>query len=227
MRWTHVAAAALPGAQRGAATVRVDWVVRPGPARTTRRSSRAANRFVLTRLHYRYDDAALGEDLVFRPAKPIVGGREVWLPVKKTKPKVKAGAKVKTKAKKGEAAATKGLQGLLGQQGALGGPFGTAFAGGGIGLGGRAWRRSTQGMTLERGAKPGGLNAFQGRYAIRHPWTGPVACERPVYGVWGRPPRGQSRSTGSAAGLPPERVPVDLSEMVPAGVPELGVAPRR
>lgn len=33
--------------------------------------------FVLTRLHARYDKAALGEDLVFRAAPPITGGREV------------------------------------------------------------------------------------------------------------------------------------------------------
>ena len=31
--------------------------------------------FVLTRLHYRYDKDGLGEDLVFRAAGPIVGGR--------------------------------------------------------------------------------------------------------------------------------------------------------
>jgi MYXO-CTERM domain-containing protein len=35
------------------------------------------NTFVLTRLHARYDKNALGEDLVFRKAKPIVGGREM------------------------------------------------------------------------------------------------------------------------------------------------------
>ncbi len=32
--------------------------------------------YVLTRLHARYDKDAVGEDLVFRAAKPIVGGRE-------------------------------------------------------------------------------------------------------------------------------------------------------
>jgi hypothetical protein len=32
--------------------------------------------FVLTRLHYRYSPAGLGEDLVFRAAPPIEGGRE-------------------------------------------------------------------------------------------------------------------------------------------------------
>jgi MYXO-CTERM domain-containing protein len=33
--------------------------------------------FVLTRLHARYDKDALGDDLVFRAAPPIIGGREV------------------------------------------------------------------------------------------------------------------------------------------------------
>ena len=33
-------------------------------------------RYVLTRLHYRYDEESLGEDLVFREAAPIAGGRE-------------------------------------------------------------------------------------------------------------------------------------------------------
>ncbi|MFO0599100.1 MAG: DUF2330 domain-containing protein [Myxococcaceae bacterium] len=35
-----------------------------------------ANSFVLTRLHARYDKTSLGEDLVFKAAGPIVGGRE-------------------------------------------------------------------------------------------------------------------------------------------------------
>jgi hypothetical protein len=35
-----------------------------------------AGSFVLTRLHARYDKSSLGEDLVFRAAKPIEGGRE-------------------------------------------------------------------------------------------------------------------------------------------------------
>jgi hypothetical protein len=36
----------------------------------------ASQGYVLTRLHARYDKTSLGEDLVFRAAKPIVGGRE-------------------------------------------------------------------------------------------------------------------------------------------------------
>ncbi|MFO0599099.1 MAG: DUF2330 domain-containing protein [Myxococcaceae bacterium] len=35
-----------------------------------------ANSFTLTRLHARYDKSSLGEDLVFKAAGPIVGGRE-------------------------------------------------------------------------------------------------------------------------------------------------------
>ena len=42
---------------------------------------------------------------------------------------------------------------------------------------------------LERGAKPASYgNNFQARYAIRHAWTGPVACESPRRGIWGGPP---------------------------------------
>jgi hypothetical protein len=84
---------------------------------------------VLTRLHARYGKTSLGEDLVFRAAPPIFGGREVQ------------------------------------------GPDGK----------------------LERGAQSSSINNFQGRYAIRHPWTGPIACENPVRGVWGGPPSGQEQ----------------------------------
>ncbi len=36
----------------------------------------------------------------------------------------------------------------------------------------------------------GGSNAFQGRYAVRHPWAGPIACEKPLRNRWGGPPNG-------------------------------------
>jgi hypothetical protein len=88
--------------------------------------------FVLTRLHARYGKASLGEDLVFRAAPPIAGGREV--------------------------------------RGASG--------------------------KLEEGSTPGsGINNFQGRYAIRHPWTGAVECANPRRGVWGGPPSGVQGNT--------------------------------
>src|SRR5262249_10862203 len=85
--------------------------------------------FVLTRLHARYGKNALGEDLVFREAPPIVGGRE-----------------------------SEGRQ--------------------------------------SHGAEPSSTNNFQGRYVIRHPWTGPIACEAPRPGKWGGPPSGVSGDVG-------------------------------
>ncbi|MCB9703553.1 MAG: DUF2330 domain-containing protein [Myxococcales bacterium] len=91
--------------------------------------------FVLTRLHARYDASSLGEDLVFKTADPIVGGREI-----------------------------------------------RPFSDGG------------ERAELERGAQPSATNSFQGRYAIRHPWTGPIACQEPVRGIWGGPPAGQDGS---------------------------------
>jgi len=122
------------------------------------------NGFVLTRLHARYGKDSLGEDLVFRAAPPIVGGREFM---------------------------------------------------------------QNDGL-LEKGARPDNFNNFQGRYAIRHPWTGPISCANPRRGVWGGPP-------GSGYGSPPPapRAALDLafaprgkmvlSSMVRQDVPELGV----
>jgi len=80
--------------------------------------------FVVTRLHTRYSPETLGEDLLFRSAEPVEGGREV---------------------------------------------------------------RDDKGA-LSNTAKPAGVDTFQARYAIRHPWTGPIACEKPVRGRWGGPP---------------------------------------
>jgi hypothetical protein len=80
--------------------------------------------FVLTRLHARYTRDALGDDLFFRAAAPIVGGREHLVSDGK----------------------------------------------------------------LEQGALPAGSNNFQARYAIRHPWTGPISCLHPQRGIWGGPP---------------------------------------
>jgi MYXO-CTERM domain-containing protein len=91
--------------------------------------------FVVTRLHARYAKDALGDDLFFRAAPPIVGGREF----------------VQTAGK------------------------------------------------LEQGARPDSANNFQARYAIRHPWTGPIACKNPRRGVWGGPPGGGQPAIKPAA----------------------------
>ena len=48
------------------------------------------------------------------------------------------------------------------------------------------------------GARADSYNNFQARYAIRHPWTGPITCEHPQRGMWGGPPR----ELGIAAAAP-------------------------
>ncbi|MEO8707136.1 MAG: DUF2330 domain-containing protein [Kofleriaceae bacterium] len=90
--------------------------------------------YVLTRLHARYGKKDMKDDLRFREAKPITGGRETW---------------------------------------------------------------SKQG--LEYGAVPSAENYFQARYAIRHWWTGPIACQNPRRGVWGGPPDGGYQPTIAAS----------------------------
>lgn len=84
---------------------------------------------VLTRLHTRYDSTTLTEDLVFRAADPVVGGRE----------------------------------NVVGANG-----------------------------ELEKGAVKDSTNNFQARYAIRHAWTGAIACSKPRRGIWGGPPNGSN-----------------------------------
>jgi hypothetical protein len=95
--------------------------------------------FVLTRLHARYGKTVT-EDLVFKAADPIVGGRE-----------------------------------FLHDNG-----------------------------KLEERSRPDSINNFQARYAIRHEWTGPIQCAKPIRGRWGwaaeRRDRGR-REAGPGPGL--------------------------
>ncbi len=90
--------------------------------------------FVLTRLHLRYGKDGLGEDLVFKAAGPIQGGREL----------------------------------------------------------------RTEGV-LEQGAQAGLRNNFQGRYAIRHPWKGPIECKEPKRNRWGGPPKSEAGTESTPA----------------------------
>ncbi|MEZ4368279.1 MAG: hypothetical protein R2939_18670 [Kofleriaceae bacterium] len=46
------------------------------------------------------------------------------------------------------------------------------------------------GGKLEERSRPASTNNFQARYAIRHAWTGAVACKDPKRGRWGGPPAG-------------------------------------
>ncbi|NVB83340.1 MAG: DUF2330 domain-containing protein [Kofleriaceae bacterium] len=122
--------------------------------------------FVLTRLHARYGKD-IQNDLVFKQASPIAGGREVPGP----------------------------------------------------------------GGKLEEGAHPDGYNNFQGRYAIRHPWTGPIRCESPRRGIWGGPPMEIARAPGfQPIGTKPAldlafapRDAVKLASAVTRDVPEIEV----
>ncbi|MCA9585123.1 MAG: DUF2330 domain-containing protein [Myxococcales bacterium] len=124
---------------------------------------RGGSGFVLTRLHARYTKESLGEDLVFKAAPPIVGGREI----------------------RGE------------------------------------------GGALEHGATPSSVNNFQGRYAIRHAWTGPIACANPRRGIWGGPPAGAPPPRPQAAlDLAfVARESASLPSFVKEEVPEIGVKP--
>ena len=117
---------------------------------------------ILTRLHARYSRESLGEDLIFKAAKPISGGREV--------------------------------RGANGE--------------------------------LEHGASPADVDNFQGRYAIRHPWVGPITCKEPRRGIWGGPPIWQAGNTSplpatKTAFAPRDKVQVEA--VVMKDVPEIDV----
>ena len=134
------------------------------PTSRGRRAFGQPNAFVLTRLHARYDKDDLGEDLVFKEAKAIAGGRE-----------------------------------FMGSAG-----------------------------KLEEGATDSYSNNFQGRYAMRHEWTGPIECEAPRRGIWGGPPGGgRSAAPKAATDLAfAARGSMSLVQMVPEGIPELGLNQR-
>lgn len=124
-------------------------------------SQRFRGGFVLTRLHARYDKASLTEDLVFKEAKAIVGGREFMNDGK-----------------------------------------------------------------IEWGARSASVNNFQGRYAIRHKWKGPIKCKNPVRGVWGGPPAGQKGDTQPKPALNlafASRGKFKLASIVEVDIPELSL----
>ncbi len=83
-----------------------------------------------------------------------------------------------------------------------------------------------EGGKLEHSSSPGSVNNFQARYAIRHEWKGPIECKEPRRGIWGGPPGGQHKpETKPATDLAfATRGNIRLASVVPAGIPELGVA---
>ena len=133
---------------------------KPAPPPPMRRPPpRFSGGFVLTRLHARYGKD-IKDDLVFKAAPPIVGGRE----------HVIANGK------------------------------------------------------LEEGSQASSINNFQGRYAIRHRWTGKVACKNPRRGIWGGPPGGGMPQPRAALGLAfAPRGQVQIAKSIKQDVPEIGL----
>ena len=122
-----------------------------------------ANSFVLTRLHARYDKSSLGEDLVFRAAKGIEGGRE--------------------------------------------------------------FDKEAEG--LRQTAIESSYNNFQGRYAIRYPFTGAVTCTDPLWGVWGANPNGNKETLAAQDVAFQKRDPELLAKLAEADVPVFEVKGRK
>jgi hypothetical protein len=96
-------------------------------------------------------------------------------------------------------------------------------------IGGRANWNGTSG---DAGAQESSENNFQGRYIIRHYWTGPVKCDHPNYNTWGGPPNGPEPQPTAARGLASApRGAIDLKKSIQSPVPTLGIAgkapPRR
>ncbi|TMQ05186.1 MAG: DUF2330 domain-containing protein [Deltaproteobacteria bacterium] len=101
-------------------------------------------------------------------------------------------------------------------------------------VGGREFVRGGDGK-LEEGAQPSSQNNFQGRYAIRHEWTGPINCVSPRRHIWGGPPQDvvrqagfQSTGTQPAVGLAfAPRGEVQLAQVVLRDLPEIGIQAKR
>ncbi|MFV8750600.1 DUF2330 domain-containing protein [Nannocystaceae bacterium ST9] len=92
-------------------------------------------------------------------------------------------------------------------------------------VGGREWMQTDK--QLEQGAReePGGMNNFQARYIIRHPWTGKVECKNPEWGIWGGPPDGGGNQPTVARQLAFEARDASLATFVTAGAGKtLGIA---
>ncbi|MDX2087646.1 MAG: DUF2330 domain-containing protein [Kofleriaceae bacterium] len=85
-------------------------------------------------------------------------------------------------------------------------------------------REEMHGGKLEEGARPAPMNNFQGRYAIRHAWTGPITCDKPIRGRWGGPNGSETPSTKPGLDLAhARRGSLQLASAVLQDVPEIDV----
>jgi hypothetical protein len=86
-------------------------------------------------------------------------------------------------------------------------------------------RSNWDGQSMDAGAQPSSENNFQGRYIIRHYWTGRVTCDHPQYGRWGGPPNGGTPQPQAAKDLAmAPRGKVSLPKVIRSPVPTLGIA---
>ena len=84
---------------------------------------------------------------------------------------------------------------------------------------------------LDRGARSSSTNRFQARYIIRHPWTKPMACEKPRRGMWGANPDGEPHQwsrrrialTAAVDAASAPRGKLALHELVAMDIPELAI----
>ncbi len=78
---------------------------------------------------------------------------------------------------------------------------------------------------LENGSQPSSVNNFQGRYAMRHAWNGPIACANPVRGVWGGPPSWMQQGSQPMAATKTAQAPrgAQLAMSLRSDVPELDI----
>jgi hypothetical protein len=67
---------------------------------------------------------------------------------------------------------------------------------------------------------PNGQNMFQGRYIVRHRWTGDITCENPVFDNWGGSPANIEGAKNLAFA---PRDGVSLASLVVEDVPSLGL----
>ena len=82
----------------------------------------------------------------------------------------------------------------------------------------------------EKSARPADANAFQARYVVRHPWSGPIACDHPQRGVWGGPPADWTEPSGVAPAMnlaSVSRKGVDLHHYVKDSFVDFVIVPPR
>jgi uncharacterized protein (TIGR03382 family) len=99
-------------------------------------------------------------------------------------------------------------------------------------VGGREHVIDPQTGKLEEGAQKDSTNNFQGRYAIRHEWTGPITCLKPHRHRWGGPPSNRG-DTAAAAPTPAldlafaPRGAVKLADVVTRDIPEIDIKAKK